>query len=120
MATTTDREPVYRPYAKIRFKKDGMKGKLTVYQSPEISAMPGYEDYLFLPFTDLTNGIETYGGGRYLELRIVDLENGWIDFNYAYNPYCAYNHKYSCPIPPMDNHLNFRLEAGVKAFSDHD
>jgi len=78
----------------------------------------GFEDYLFLPFSDTTNGNETYIGGRYIDCRIQkDLE--WtIDFNKAYNPYCAYNYKYSCPIVPMENDLPIAIIAGVKKFHD--
>jgi uncharacterized protein (DUF1684 family) len=76
----------------------------------------GMEDYLFLPFLDETNGFETYGGGRYLDLRIPVGDTIEIDFNTAYNPFCAYNEKYSCPIVPRENYLQTRIEAGVKAF----
>ncbi len=118
MATSTDRVPEYRPYAKIIFKKDGGKYSLTVYQSLDLMKRQGYEDYLFLPFTDLTSGEESYGGGRYLELRIADLSRARVDFNYAFNPYCTYNHNYSCPIPPIENHLEIKVNAGAKAYSE--
>ena len=69
---------------------------------------------MFLPFTDLTNGEETYEGGRYIELEIPDKNYIVIDFNKAYNPYCAYNYIYSCPIPPEENDLKIEIKAGVK------
>lgn len=116
MPTSTDRLPVYRPYGKLKFKLNGKKHKLTVYQNVDLVKREGYEDYLFLPFNDLTNGEETYGGGRYLDMKASELDFPVIDFNYCYNPYCAYNHKYSCPIPPDENYLNTRVEAGVKKF----
>jgi uncharacterized protein len=118
MTTTTDRRPLYRPFAVLFFEIDGIPCQLTVYQNLELMKKPGYEDYLFIPFTDLTSGDESYGGGRYLDFRISDLKEMRIDFNKAYNPYCAYNPKYSCPIPPSENALNVRIEAGVKKFHD--
>ncbi|MBT3302299.1 MAG: DUF1684 domain-containing protein [Bacteroidetes bacterium] len=117
MKTSTDRLPVYYPYGKLKFSIDGNKYKLTLYKNA--NAKPEYADYLFLPFTDLTNDDDTYGGGRYLDMEIQDLENPVIDFNQCYNPYCAYNDRYSCPIPPEENFLNLRIEAGVKKFKNH-
>jgi uncharacterized protein (DUF1684 family) len=76
-----------------------------------------YVDYLFLPFSDATNGNETYSGGRYIDLRIPTSDSVLIDFNKAYNPYCAYNPKYSCPIVPKQNRLPIPVRAGVKAFT---
>lgn len=118
MPTTTDRTPSYRPYARLQFKEGNQKLTLTVYQNIELTQREGYEDYLFLPFNDLTNGEDSYGGGRYLDLSTGDLEGNRVqlDFNYSYNPYCAYNPRYSCPIPPEENFLNVRVEAGVKNF----
>ena len=76
----------------------------------------GYEDYLFLPFTDLTNGEETYGGGRYIDLSIPEGNTIQLDFNKAYNPYCTYNKKFSCPLVPSVNSIKTRVVAGVKDF----
>jgi uncharacterized protein (DUF1684 family) len=73
---------------------------------------------LFLPFLDTTNGIETYGGGRFLDMRIPKSKEVIIDFNKAYNPYCAYNYNYSCPIVPLENNLSIKVKAGVKKFHD--
>jgi uncharacterized protein (DUF1684 family) len=68
---------------------------------------------LFIPFTDLTGGKSTYGGGRYLDVKAkLSAKKVWIDFNFAYNPYCAYNVDFSCPIPPNQNHLPLAIEAG--------
>ncbi len=116
MKTTTDRLPAYKVYGTIEFMVDGTMQMLTIYQNLELRKRKGYEDYLFCPFKDLTNGVESYGGGRYLDFRIADLEKGIIDFNLSYNPYCAYNHRYSCPIPPKDNHLKIAIKAGVKQY----
>ena len=77
-----------------------------------------YKDYLFLPITDLTSGDGSYGGGRYLDVKKSEVAQGKVvlDFNKLYNPYCAYNEKYSCPIPPAQNDLPIRIEVGVKDF----
>jgi len=78
-----------------------------------------YEALLFLPFNDTTNGADSYGGGRYIDLKIPSEESKTIriDFNKSYNPYCAYNAKYSCPIPPKENDLPIAILAGVKAYN---
>ncbi|MDB4768326.1 DUF1684 domain-containing protein [Flavobacteriaceae bacterium] len=116
MPTTTDRISHERVYGRLQFNLKGKPFSLEVYQSLDLLEKEGYEDYLFLPFTDLTNGNETYGGGRYLDLRTVQGDSIWIDFNKSYNPYCAYNKKYSCPVVPSKNHLEIDVQAGVKAF----
>ncbi len=119
METSTDRRPLYRKYGELRFVLQGQPMRLSVYQSADLLQRPGFEDYLFVPFTDLTNGQGSYGGGRYLDLRIPP--NGTtavqLDFNRAYNPSCAYNHGYSCPVPPAENRLSVAIPAGVR--SDH-
>jgi uncharacterized protein (DUF1684 family) len=116
MPTTTTRKPWYKKYGELHFEIDGKKMQLTVYQNLDLIKKPGYEDYLFIPFTDLTSGVESYGGGRYLDFRIPKSKEIILDFNKAYNPYCAYNEKYSCPIPPAENDLQIKIEAGVKTF----
>ena len=78
--------------------------------------MEKFKKHLFLPFTDLTSGVESYGGGRYIDLEATDKDTMIVDFNQAYNPYCAYNEKYSCPIVPEENDLKVEIKAGVKAF----
>lgn len=116
MTTTTDRKPMYRAYGTLIFELDGIACRLTVYQNLDLMKKEEYKNYLFIPFTDLTNSTETYGGGRYLDLELPLNEEVLLDFNKAYNPYCAYNYKYSCPIPPMENDLNVFIKAGVKRF----
>jgi len=116
MPTTTDRKPEYRLWAVAVFTLNGKEFKLNIYQNKRLLSDPVYNDYLFLPFTDLTNDIETYGGGRYIDLRIPEGDDIIIDFNQAYNPYCAYSHRYSCPKVPPDNFLNTEVKAGVKKF----
>ncbi|MBU2948675.1 DUF1684 domain-containing protein [Zobellia uliginosa] len=115
MKTTTNRTPTYEKYGEVVFEIEGQQHKLTIYQSHRLRQTEEFKDYLFLPFTDLTNGEETYGGGRYIDLRIPDSDQIVIDFNKAYNPYCAYNNYSSCPIPPKENDLPIKIEAGVKA-----
>jgi uncharacterized protein (DUF1684 family) len=119
MPTTTDRLPEYVKYGEAHFSLEGKELVLELYQSTSHEEDEGYEDYLFLPFTDLTSGDGSYGGGRFLDVRIPDDSKLILDFNRAYNPYCAYNSKYSCPIPPKVNDLQVRIEAGVKAFGEH-
>ena len=119
MKTTTDRLPSYIKYGELTFNLKGEDFKLNIYQNQDLIKKEGYEDYLFLPFLDETNGLESYGGGRYIDTRIPEDDTFIIDFNQAYNPYCAYNDKYSCPIVPRENYLKTRIEAGVKAFKKH-
>lgn len=118
MKTTTERLPEYSIYGSVTFRHKGKNYKLNVYQNIELVKKPGFEKHLFIPFNDETNGNETYGGGRFLDV----YENGedvlLIDFNKAYNPYCAYNHKYSCPIPPEANNLKIKIKAGEKKWHD--
>lgn len=119
MKTSTARRPIYVKYGELSFELKGKAYKLNIYQNRGLVETEGYEDYLFLPFLDETNGIESYGGGRYMDARIPKGNTMVIDFNQAYNPYCAYNDKYSCPIVPRENYLKLRVEAGVKAFGKH-
>ncbi len=119
MPTTTARTPEYVKYGEAHFALDGKDFILNLFKNIQPIEEPGYEDYLFLPFTDLTSGDGTYGGGRYLDQRIPDGDSLIIDFNKAYNPYCAYSSRFSCPIPPKENDLLIRIEAGVKDFKKH-
>ena len=119
MKTSTDRLPIYVKYGELYFSIKGEDLKLNVYQNQELLQDPEYFDYLFLPFTDPTNGVSTYSGGRYIDLRIPNSNDVIIDFNKAYNPYCAYSGDYSCPIPPEDNELEIEIFAGVKSFDEH-
>lgn len=108
----------YRVYGTITFELLGKKFQVPVYQSKMLMNVPKYKSYLFFPFTDLTNGTLTYGAGRYLELSIPEAGNIFIlDFNKAYNPYCAYSDGYSCPLVPAENNLDVEILAGVKYVS---
>lgn len=117
MSTTTDRYTKERVYGILRFKIGGQEFKLNVYQGEEEINTPGDEDSLFLPFLDLTNGKTTYGGGRYLNLKVPEGDSIQVDFNSAYNPYCVYNKKYSCPLVPRVNFLDLEVTAGLKMYS---
>jgi hypothetical protein len=92
---------------------------LTVYKSLLLSSNSAYANYLFIPFTDITTGDETYGSGRYLDIELSDIKNNFVelDFNKAYNPYCAYSTNYNCPIPPKENNLSIAIKAGEKTFA---
>lgn len=119
MKTTTDRLPNYVKYGVVEFQLEGTSHQLDIFQNLDILEDEGYEDYLFLPFLDNTNDEGSYSGGRYVEGRIPEGETIVLDFNTAYNPYCAYNDKYSCPIVPRSNYLDANVKAGVKAFDKH-
>lgn len=116
MKTTTERLSEERIYGILIFELKGSTFQLNVYQGKDNLEDPEYADYLFLPFLDLTNGETSYGGGRYLDLRIPKGDSITIDFNKAYNPLCVYNKKYSCPIVPRDNFLDIEVKAGMKNY----
>lgn len=118
MPTSGTRTPLYVKYGEVLFSINGKNLKLNIYRNIELAKMEKYKNHLFLPFTDLTSGIGSYGGGRYIDLEIPKGKTIEIDFNKAYNPYCAYNEKYSCPIPPKENDLPIEIIAGVKKFHD--
>lgn len=117
MPTTTERLPLYVKYGELFFTWEGKQHQLDIFENLE-PKKEEYKDYLFLPITDLTSGDGSYGGGRYLDVKKSEVAQGRVvlDFNKLYNPYCAYNEKYSCPIPPAQNDLPIRIEAGVKDF----
>lgn len=109
----------YRQYGLLRFKVHGQPLTLQIYQSQTLMKIEKYKDDLFIPFTDTTNYTFTYGGGRYLDIKINDINNNKLvlDFNKAYNPYCAFAEGYSCPIPPTENRLNIAIQAGEKLWA---
>ncbi len=119
MKTTTGREPLYVKYGEAHFMLEEKDIVLNIYQNQGLATQPEFENYLFLPFTDLTNGEQSYEGGRFIDLKIPEGETILIDFNTAYNPYCAYNDRYSCPVPPDENHLGLKIMAGVKKYKKH-
>jgi uncharacterized protein (DUF1684 family) len=116
--TVDGKQKEYFKYGFLSFEIKGKKLILNVYRSLSLMNNPKYRNYLFIPFKDQTSGKETYGGGRYLDLQTTDIQGDSVilDFNKAYNPYCAFSNGYSCPIPPKENHLKARIEAGEKNF----
>lgn len=118
MPTYNGKTRTHVSYAILSFALRGKKQQLTLYRNLNAIRLPEYRDYLFLPFKDVTSAKETYGGGRYMDLRKGDIHDGHVilDFNKAYNPYCAYQEGYPCPIPPKHNLLSVAVEAGEKAY----
>jgi uncharacterized protein (DUF1684 family) len=111
MVTSTGGEAHYERWARVEFAIDGALAALTLYREPG-------SGHIFLPFQDANAGGETYGAGRYLEVIPLDGGRALLDFNYAYNPYCAYNEQWSCPIPPPENRLDVAIRAGERSFGD--
>lgn len=116
MKTTTDRLHEYIKYGVIEFNLKGEMHQLNIFQDLDLLLIEGQEGYLFLPFLDKTNGDTSYGGGRYVESRIPEGNTILIDFNTAYNPYCVYDERYSCPIVPRENFVSVEVNAGLKDF----
>lgn len=122
MPTNTGREPFYKEYGILDFTINGESFQLTLYQDQDETLDEKYKDDLFLPFTDKTSGNETYGAGRYINLKTSDINvdgTFLLNFNNSYNPYCAYNEKFSCPLTPRKNYLDIEIKAGVKNFKKH-
>ena len=119
MSTFDGQKRKYIEYGTLVFDLIGKKYTLRVYQNLSMMSSPDHQDLLFLPFTDMTNDKETYGGGRYLDFHIKDIQENILklDFNKAYNPYCAYSSEYSCPKPPEENNLKVAIKAGEKKFA---
>jgi uncharacterized protein len=120
METSGKIKKTFRVYALVHFTINSKPYRLTVYQSQQLMQSEEYKDYLFIPFTDLSNGEQTYENGRYIDIRMADLENlpFLLDFNKAYNPYCAYvSNVYNCPVPPEENRLTVSIAAGEKKFA---
>ena len=103
--TTTGEGRWYRRYGEFTFTTEGQQARLTLYQTPH-----GF----FLPFADANAGKETYGAGRYLDPEQVGDNTFLVDFNQAYNPFCAYNDAWVCPITPAENRLQVAVRAGEK------
>ena len=118
MNTSAGTVKYFYKYGRLDFMIDGKECLLYVYQGKDLMQTEQYKDYLFVPFTDATTGNESYGSGRYLEFYKKDIENNLlqIDFNKAYNPYCAYATGFKCPIPPRENRLTISIRAGEMNF----
>ncbi len=106
--TSTGEMENYTRYGLLRFEVDGKPAQLTVYLDRN--------DNPFIPFQDGTSGKESYGAGRYLEPEALDEERFLVDFNLAYNPWCAYSPFFSCPLPPEENRISVPIRAGEKTF----
>jgi uncharacterized protein (DUF1684 family) len=105
--TSTGETVAYRRYGRFRFEVEGREAQLTIFADEQ-----GY----FLPFVDSLAGSETYPAGRYVEPEPLPGGKFLVDFNYAYNPYCAYNEMWSCPLTPFENRLKVAIRAGEKIF----
>ncbi len=114
METSSHMQKKYYLYAKAVFSVEGKQYSLNVYQSLDLKNKNGFENYLFIPFRDATSGKETYGGGRYIDLIIPASGEVTINFNKAYQPYCAYTEGYNCPLPPAENTLPIAISAGAR------
>lgn len=122
MPTSGTMKKVFRVYGTLHFTIHDTALTLNIYQSQQLMTVEEYREHLFLPFTDLTSGEETYSSGRYIDLTFNDITGDRIviDFNKAYNPYCAYvSGKYNCPIPPKENNLTVAILAGEKNYGKH-
>jgi len=120
METSGHEKKLYKVYGTVSFTIGDTPLKLNIYQSQDLLKDPEYKDYLLLLFTDKTSGNESYESGRYLDFTAGDIKNNklLIDFNKAYNPYCAYEkNKYNCPIPPKENDLPVEIKAGEKKYA---
>lgn len=114
ISTSDGKEQKYLEYAFANFELQGTQHKLLILEVMEMGPQRGK---LFLAFADETSGNETYGAGRYLDLKKVAAATSIVlDFNLAYNPYCAYNENYTCPFPPRENILKIAIRAGEKNY----
>ncbi len=119
MATNTARKPRYRVYGHLHFRMHDTICQLTVYQNMDYIHDSVWGNYLFVPFRDKTCGKESHAAGRYIDMKIVQSDSVRIDFNRAYNPYCAYADRWSCPLVPPENWLNVSVFAGEKKLKEN-
>jgi len=117
MPTHSGKNKPYKEYGTLSFTIRDTALILHVYQGVDLMN-DASKNHLFIPFTDLTNYEETFGGGRYIDLSTNDIQDNTylLDFNKCYNPYCAFAEGYSCPIPPQENSLRIEIRAGEKLF----
>ncbi len=118
MQTALGKTQQYFIYGVVDFMINDSSQRLFIYQSETLMATEEYADYLFVPFGDATSGFSSYGAGRYLDFRMNEIKSNTltIDFNKAYNPYCAYANGYDCPRPPVENIMNVAINAGEKNY----
>jgi hypothetical protein len=114
LTTNDGKEQRYQEYAYAEFDLDGYHHKLLILEVMDMGPLRGK---LFFAFGDETSALETYGAGRYLDLaKVPGSSTITLDFNKAYNPYCAYVDNYSCPLPPRENLLSIPIKAGEKTY----
>jgi len=114
LGTSDGKEQKYLEYAYAIFDLDGIENKLLILELMDAGPLRGK---LFLAFADESSGIETYGAGRYIDVKKVAAASSMdLDFNLAYNPYCAYTENFSCPFPPKENILKVAILAGEKNY----
>jgi len=114
LPTSSGTTQSYQEFGKATFSLDGKSFTVSIFQSLDLMKIEKYRDHLFLPFRDETNNKETYGGGKYMDLKIPNGNTIILDFNQSYQPFCAYNaHDYNCPIVPEENKLAVEIRAGV-------
>lgn len=118
MITSSGDRKSFVVFGELHFTVEAKKCVLQVYRSAILT--PLTRNLLFVPFKDLTSGNDTYGAGRYLDFKMEEIKGDelLVDFNKAYNPLCAYETGFSCPVPPKENHLKVRIEAGEKNFKE--
>ncbi len=117
--TSTDRKATYQKVGVINFELNGDSLELSAYQNLDYMRTPEAKPYVFIPFTDDSNGDETYGGGRYIDMDVPTQDTIIVDFNLVYNPYCAYSDRYSCPVPPSENYIKTKVLAGARNPKEH-
>ena len=109
IATSTGDVATYQKWGRFSVEIEGQKAELTIFRDLQ-------RGDLFLPFVDSTSGSETYSVGRYVEMESSHDGKVLVNFNHAYNPYCAYNENWNCPMPPLENRINVPIHAGEKSF----
>ena len=119
MATYSGQTKEFAKIGRLTFSLQNKTNHIHVYQSVRYANHPIYGLYYFIPFKDLTSGEESYGGGRYIDIKKSLFESNKVvlDFNQTYNPWCAYSDGYNCPIPPAENNLNIAIQAGEQVFA---
>ena len=116
MLTSTSELRKFYKYGYFNFEIDGSEHSLQLYKPVDDS---GHDPYYFIPFKDKTNITETYGAGRYLDIPVAESDSITVDFNLAYNPYCAFSPYFSCPLPPRENHLSVEIRAGELIYKSY-
>jgi uncharacterized protein len=118
MGTSSGKTKQAQKIGIVRFRIENQEVELSAYQLILLRSNPQQQDLFFIPFTDVTSGDETYSAGRYLDFKLGDISSNklTVDFNKAYNPYCAFVDGYNCPIPPKENQLNIPIRAGEKSY----